>query len=408
MPSGDRHARDLIWGLSSDALRGHNRRRVLRAIMVSPATQVKLAKFTNLSQATVSGIVQELQRDGIVVVDGTDSERGKKVSLTPVRGVAIGVEVSYDSIVVAARRVDGPHVEADGSSRGAEHGSQAWIRECVQLIKDVVRRTGLGESDIVSIGLGVPAGIEPRTGTVSQVAWALDWQRGMDPGAGLREHFPGIPVIVDNEANFAAYGEYLYGGGRNTETVLFVKSSSSVSAGLITNGLIYRGRHGLASEIGHLVMDPQGSVCQCGNRGCLETVVGGARLVEQVRRAYVGYRVDLPTSLANVVERAKSGDLLCRRVLQDAGRGIGMALARTCNLLNPEKVFVGGELGRAADLLIEPATEMMRQHALGGMFNYVAPMTVEASELGLQAGAQGALAFALNVDRAVDLKKPTL
>ncbi|MGI5505718.1 ROK family transcriptional regulator [Lentzea sp. CA-135723] len=399
MPSGDRHARDLIWGQSSDAHRGYNRRRVLRAIMVSPATQVRLARFTKLSQATVSGIVQDLQREGLVVVDGTDSERGKKVSLTSVRGVAIGVEVSYDSIFVAARRVDSPRVEADSSSRGAEHGSQAWIRECVQLIKEVVRRTGLGESDIVSIGLGIPAAVEPRTGTISQVAWALDWERGMDPGARLQEHFPSVPVIMDNEANFAAYGEYLYGGGRDAETVLFVKSSTSVSAGLVISGLIYRGRHGLASEIGHLVMDPQGVVCQCGNRGCLETVVGGARLVEQVRRAYVGYRVDLPTSLANVVERAKSGDLLCRRVLQDAGRGIGMALARTCNLLNPEKVFIGGELGRAADLLIEPATEMMRQHALGGMFNYVEPMTVEASELGLQAGAQGALAFALNVDR---------
>ncbi|GHH50780.1 ROK family transcriptional regulator [Lentzea cavernae] len=398
MPSGDKHARGLIWGKPSDAQRGNNRRRVLRAIMVAPNTQVRLARFTHLSQATVSGIVQDLQREGVVVVDGNDSERGKKVSLTSVRGVAIGVEVSYDSVIVAARRVDGPRVEVDRSSRGAEHGSQVWIRECVSLIKDVVRRTGLDDTDIVSIGLGIPAAVEPRTGTISQVAWALDWERGMDVGARLREHFPGVPVIMDNEANFAAYGEFLYGGGRGAETVLFVKSSTSVSAGLVINGLIYRGRHGLASEIGHLVMDPQGVVCQCGNRGCLETVVGGARLVEQVRRAYIGYRVDLPTSLANVVERAKSGDLLCRRVLQDAGRGIGMALARTCNLLNPEKVFIGGELGRAADLLIEPAAEMMRQHALGGMFNYVAPMTVEASELGLQAGAQGALAFALNVD----------
>lgn len=398
MPSGDRHARSLIWGRSSDASRGYNRRRVIRAIMVAPSTQVKLAKFTNLSQATVSGIVQDLQREGVVVVDGNDSERGKKISLSPLRGVAIGVEVSYDTVVVTARRVDGPRVEVDSSSRGAEHGSQTWIRECVQLIKDVVRRTGLAEADIVSIGLGIPAAVEPRTGTISQVAWALDWQRGMDPGARLEEHFPDVPVIMDNEANFAAYGEYLYGAGRGTETMLFVKASTSVSAGMIINGLIYRGRHGLASEIGHLVMDPQGIVCQCGNRGCLETVVGGARLVEQVRRAYIGYRVDLPTSLANVVERAKSGDLLCRRVLQDAGRAIGMALARTCNLLNPEKVFIGGELGRAADLLIEPAMQTMRQHALGGMFNYVAPTTVEASELGLQAGAQGALAFALAVD----------
>ncbi|MFJ5988691.1 ROK family transcriptional regulator [Lentzea sp. NPDC092896] len=399
MPSGDRHARDLIWGRTSDALRDLNRRRVLRAIMVSPSTQVNLAKFTNLSQATVSGIVQELQRDNLIVVDGNDNERGKKVSLSNVRGVAIGVEVSYDTVTVAARRVDGDvdRVVVDWSGRGAEHGSQAWMRECVQLIGEVVRRTGLDETDIVAIGLGIPAAVDPRTSTISQVAWALDWERGMDPGARLQEHFPGVPVIMDNEANYAAYGEYLYGAGRGTETMLFVKSSTSVSAGLIIRGLIYRGRHGLASEIGHLVMDPNGVVCQCGNRGCLETAVGGARLVEQVRRAYVGYRVDLPNSLANIVERAKSGDLLCRRVLQDAGRNIGIALSRTCNLLNPEKVFIGGELGRAVELVIEPAVQTMRLHSLGGMFNYLAPMTVEASELGLKAGAQGALAYALTV-----------
>ncbi|SER07824.1 ROK family transcriptional regulator [Lentzea albida] len=399
MPTGgDRHARELIWGRTPDTLRALNRRRVLRAIMVAPATQVHLADFTRLSQATVSGIVQELQRDNVVAVDGTDNERGKKIGLTNVRGVAIGVEVSYDTVTVAARRVDGPRVEVDRSGRGAEHGSQAWMRECVQLIRDVVRRTGLDETDIVAIGLGIPAAVDPRTSTISQVAWALDWERGADPGARLQEHFPGVPVIMDNEANYAAYGEHLYGGGRGTETMLFVKSSTSVSAGLVIGGLIYRGRHGLASEIGHLVMDPNGVVCQCGNRGCLETAVGGARLVEQVRRAYVGYRVDLPTSLANIVERAKTGDLLCRRVLQDAGRGIGIALARTCNLLNPEKVFIGGELGRAADLVIEPAVQSMRLHSLGGMFNYVAPMTVETSELGLQAGALGALAYALTVD----------
>jgi predicted NBD/HSP70 family sugar kinase len=367
--------------------------------MVAPSTQVNLAKFTDLSQATVSGIVQELQRDNLVVVEGNDNERGKKVSVSNVRGVAIGVEVSYDTVTVAARRVDGDvdRVVVDWSGRGAEHGSQAWMRECVQLIGEVVRRTGLDETDIVAIGLGIPAAVDPRTSTISQVAWALDWERGMDPGARLQEHFPGVPVIMDNEANFAAYGEYLYGAGRGTETMLFVKSSTSVSAGLIIRGLIYRGRHGLASEIGHLVMDPLGVVCQCGNRGCLETAVGGARLVEQVRRAYVGYRVDLPTSLANIVERAKSGDLLCRRVLQDAGRNIGIALSRTCNLLNPEKVFIGGELGRAVELVIEPAVQTMRLHSLGGMFNYVAPMTVEASELGLKAGAQGALAYALTV-----------
>lgn len=399
MPSGSRHARSLIWG-RSDSVKDHNRRRVIRAVMAAPTSQVRLATLTELSQATISGVVQELQRDGVFRVDSNDGERGKKISLTSVRGVAVGVEASYDTLTAAARRVDNPRVEKETSSRGAEHGSQVWLRECVQLIRDVVRRTGLAEDDIVSIGLGVPAAVEPRTGTISQVVSALEWDTGQNPATHLQEHFSGVPVIVDNEVNFAAYGEHLYGAGRDNETMLFVKSSAGIRAGLITAGRIYRGRHGLAGEIGHLVMDPSGVVCQCGNRGCLETLVGGARLVEQVRHAYAGYRADLPTSVANVVEKAKNGNLVCRRVMQDAGRNIGLALAKTCNLVNPEKIILGGELGRAADLVIEPMVQAMRLHSLSGMFDYVAPVQVEAAELGLQAGAQGALAFALMVDRA--------
>jgi predicted NBD/HSP70 family sugar kinase len=394
-------ARTLLW-TPSDSLRDANRRKIIRAVMVEPNTQVNIAKFTGLSQATVSGLVSELVQENILRVDsGSDNERGRKLRIGPVRGVAVGIEVNHNGLTVAARRVDNAAVEYETADFGTEQGSNVWVRESARLIRNLAAKTGLDSENVVSIGLGIPAAIDPRTSEVTQVAASLDWDLTGDPKYRFSDHFPHVPVVIDNEANLAAFGEYIYGAGRPVEAMFFVKASTGVSAGLVTNGNIYRGRHGLSGEIGHLTMDTQGTVCRCGNRGCLETIVGGNRLVEQVRLAYSGYRMDLPTSLEGMIERAKAGDLVCTRILQDASRAIGLALARVANLLNPDLMVLGGELGRAADLLVEPASYEMELYSLRGMYDHAAPIKVVGSELGLLAGAQGALAFGLTIDRTV-------
>jgi predicted NBD/HSP70 family sugar kinase len=396
------NARSLLW-TPSDSIKDTNRRKIIRAVMADPGTQVNIARLTYLSQATVSGVVSELQQEGVFRVDSGEGERGKKVRLDAVRGVAVGVEVNHNGVAVAARRVDTSAVEYESVSFSADQGGSIWVRESVHLIRELTRQTGLDEDHIVSIGVGIPAAVDPRTAEVTQVASALDWDLSGSIRQRFNDHFPNVPVIVDNEANFAAYGEYLHGAGRGHEIMLFVKASTGIGSGLIIGGLIYRGRHGLGGEIGHLTMDPLGIVCRCGNRGCLETFVGGARLVDQVRQAYAGYRIDLPSSLENMIERAKGGDVVCRRVLSDAARNIGLALARVCNLLNPDVIVLGGEMGRASDLLVGSTMDGLRLYALRGMFDSKDPVTIVGSELGLQAGARGALAFALMVDRTVDV-----
>jgi len=391
-------ARELL-STRSDSIRESNKRRVLRAVMAQPSTQVQIARRTNLSQGTVSGVVQELEAARVLKADGSDGERGKRISIGSVRGAAVGVEVGHDRLTVAVRRVDSEETLHAVSRLGVTQGLDTWRRQCAQMIRELVARTGLRDEHIVSIGLGIPAAIDPRIGEISQVASSLDWELQGSPKEWFQEEFPKVPVIPDNECNFAAFGEHMYGHGREAEILLFVKSSAGIGAGLIIGKNIMRGRHGLAGEIGHLTMDPLGVVCRCGSRGCLETLVGGARLVEQVRLAYAGYPVDLPNSLENLIERAKADDRVCRRVVEDASRNIGLALARVCNIINPELIVIGGELGRAGELVITPAAVTLRQNALEGMFTHPAPTEIRQSELGMLAGAKGALAFALLVDR---------
>lgn len=396
-------ARELLR-TRSDSIRETNKRRVLRAVMAQPgSTQVQIARRTRLSQGTVSKVVQEFEAAGVLKADGGDGERGKRIVVGAVRGLGVGVEVGHDRLTVAVRRVDSDDTIHEVSNIGVSQGLDVWRRECVRLIRQLVARTGLGDQNVVSIGLGIPAAIDPRTSKISQVASSQDWDLEGFPKTWFEDSFPGVPVVPDNECNLAAYGEHLYGlgrdeQGRDRETLLFVKSSTGIGAGLINARAILRGRHGIGGEIGHLTMDPLGDVCRCGSRGCLETLVGGPRLLEQVRSAYAGYQVDLPTNLENLIERAKRNDRVCRRVLEDAARNIGLALARVCNMTNPEMVVIGGELGRAGDLVLASVRQTFRQNALQGMFTHDEPTEIRQSELGLMAGPRGALGLGLMAD----------
>ncbi|MFD1045078.1 ROK family transcriptional regulator [Kibdelosporangium lantanae] len=239
-------ARELLW-TPSDSLKDANRRKIIRAVMLDPnSTQVNIARITRLSQATVSTVVGELQEEKVFRVDSGGGERGKRVRLGNVRGLAVGIEVNHTGLTVAARRVDTAAMVSDSVGFSADQGARIWVLESVRLIKELARKTGLDEDHIVSIGLGVPAAVDPRTALVTQVASTLEWNLGGDPRKRFNEHFPNVPIIVDNEANLAAYGEYVFGAGkgdsgRNVETMLFVKASTGIGSGLIIGGLIERG-----------------------------------------------------------------------------------------------------------------------------------------------------------------------
>lgn len=394
-------ARSILAKDSRDTTRLVNRRRLIRAVMVVPDSQAGLVRRTHLSPATVSTAVNELLEEGVLIAESGNGERGKRLRLGPIRGVAVGVEVNHSNVLVAARSVASPEVEYASIEFSPDQAGNVWARHAVQLVEEAVTRTGLTKDDIVSIGVGFPASIDPRTSKFTQVPSSQGWHLTKDPREQFMQNFPTAQVIVDNEANFAAYGEIVHGAGRSDhETMLFVKAATEIGAGLIIGGVVYRGRHGIAGEIGHLAMVPlEGIMCRCGNRGCLETLIGGNRLLKEVRLGYSPYRIDPPTTLESMIERAKGGDPVCRRVLLDAARVLGLALAKVCNVVNPELVVLGGEWGLAADLLLTTVRDAMQLHALRGMFApEPAPVQVVGSELGRQAGIRGALSFALQID----------
>jgi predicted NBD/HSP70 family sugar kinase len=199
----------------------------------------------------------------------------------------------------------------------------------------------------------------------------------------------GVPVEIENDANCGALAELTWGAGRDCTNFAYIKAATGIGAGLVVDGRLLRGASGTAGEIGHTTLDESGPLCYCGNRGCLETVASAQAILQLVGN---GHPETL--TLGRVIELAGQGDVRCRRAISDAGREIGVAVAGLCNLINPERVIVGGLLSRAGDLLLQPIRDSIRRHAVlaaAERVDVVPAVFVERAEL------LGSLALALRV-----------
>jgi predicted NBD/HSP70 family sugar kinase len=253
------------------------------------------------------------------------------------------------------------------------------------LIRDLLAEAGLSHDDIVSVGMATPGATDPYSGVVLQhVVPPLRNPAdppGDDPVTALSKALS-LRVVADNDANLGAYAEFLHGEGRDSQILVYVKASHGVGAGIVLDGVTIRGAEGFAGELGHLTIDRNGPVCRCGNRGCLEAFIGERRLVDEVRAAYSGHTMWMPTSLESVIERARQGDPVDQRVLQDAGR------------------HLGGRLSQARDpkLMLDPLKDEFRQFAL----RRVREVPIVATRLGEEAQIRGAIALGLGSHRLAD------
>ncbi|WP_405791661.1 ROK family protein [Streptomyces sp. NBC_01506] len=372
-----------------------NRKRVLLAVMIKADTQAGLSRRTSLSGGTVSAIVREMAAEGTLLIEKNENgARGSLVRLCRTSSVAVGVHIGFNHTRVVARRLDQGFNDlhpGTSSDIGANSGLDRVLPEIRQMVEAAVRHTGGGrDSDIISLGVAVPRMIDPRTGGFTSPVLP-PWHTEDDLATRLRETLDLTTVVLDNDANLGALAEQTFGTDEGLETVVYVKVSTGVGAGLIIGNSMVRGHRGMAGEIGHSVMDPRGAVCRCGGRGCLETIIGADSLVRQVRDALTGSSVDLPDSLRSVIDRAHAQDVVCVRVLQDAGRRLGQALAQVCNMLNPNLIVLGGRLEAASDLVLGPCQESLLRYSLRG----AADAVLRKSSLGQLTEAHGALVLGL-------------
>jgi glucokinase-like ROK family protein len=374
---------------SQSSLHRANLERVVRAVRLAGSlTQAEIARSTGLSAATVSNIVRELRDNGTVQVTPTSSggRRARSVALSGDAGIVVGVDFGHSHLRVAVGNLAHQVLAEQSEPIDVDASASEGFDRAEQLVARLVESTGVSPDKVLGVGLGVPGPIDVETGALGSTAILPGWS-GINPRQELSGRL-GVPVQVDNDANLGALGELVWGGGRGVKDLAYIKVASGVGAGLVIDGRIYRGPGGTAGEIGHITLDESGPVCRCGNRGCLETFTA-ARYVLELLRGSHGDGLTVP----RMVQLAREGDPGCRRVIGDVGRHIGMGVASLCNILNPSRIVLGGDLAEAGELVLGPIRESVSRYAIPSAAQR---LSVVPGALGARAEVLGALALVLS------------
>lgn len=375
-------------------------------LRLGPATRSELIIATKLSRPTVYQAIERLGEAGLVepVTDPTfgmvprlggvprvpPGRRGQGYQLTRRAGVAVGVEVGRQHITVAA--VDGAHhpvVEPHSSPiAAADRTPQAMLDQTAALVSQTVRSAAGSDNAVLGVGVGLPIPMD-GSGMLAAPSLLPEW-KGIDNISELSRRLPGLAVRLGNEASLGALGEHRFGVGAamGVSDLTYLKLGTGIGAGIVTDGRLRWGAAGTAGEIGHITIDRNGRMCRCGNRGCLEKYAGGPALLDSAREV----TSNLP-DLAALVERARSGNQPCRRILAEAGAAVGVAVGTLVNLNSPELVVLGGTLSEAGDLLRAPLRRALDEAAMDGAADMV---KVEFAQLGRWSSSWGAIALVID------------
>jgi predicted NBD/HSP70 family sugar kinase len=354
-------------------------------------TRADLSRLTGLSRSAVAHAVAALLADGLIAErepgGGHAGQRGRPATLlTPSRppGHVVGIDFGHAHIGVAIADTTGDVLAESRLGADVDHHADEVLDMSARMTRDLLSQAGVPLSQVIAVVAGIPGPVDPRTRALCPPAILAAWA-GRDAGHELASRL-GLPVEVANDADLGALGELRYGAGRGRRDFVYVKASHGVGAGLVLGGRIYRGAAGIAGEIGHTSLPDAAEWCRCGNRGCLETVVSLGPLSRRLARIGIP-----PAGGAGWPASPLQENALAVRVLTEAGRILGRALADLCNCLNPEAVILGGEIGTAGPPLVAGVRESIDRYAQPAAAEAV---QVLAAGLGARSELMGAVALA--------------
>lgn len=266
-----------------------------------------------------------------------------------------------------------PTDRADGGTNIISHIARSFSAE--------LKQDGLTTVDVTAVGVGAPGPADPIEGTISgavNLGWANDY-----PLKKLLEEALELPVFIENDANCAALGEMWKGAGSGTEDIVCITIGTGVGGGVVSKGMIITGVSGSAGEIGHITVVPEnGILCNCGKRGCLETVASATGIINLYKEE--GKEA---TGARTVFVQASKGEEAAKRVIDRCAFYLGLAIGNIANTMNPAKIVVGGGVSEAGDALLLPLEQYVRQFTFPRAMEV---LSIEKAMLGNDAGVIGA------------------
>ncbi|QKS73213.1 ROK family glucokinase [Paenalkalicoccus suaedae] len=287
------------------------------------------------------------------------------------KDVVVGIDVGGTTVKLAFINLNGDIMTKWEIHTNRQEAGRYIVEDLATSVLEKAKEEQIDMSRVLACGVGAPGFIDVDHGVILE-AVNLGW-KDYEIQKEL-EALLAIPVVVDNDANVAAAGEKWKGAGENAENLLAVTLGTGVGGGIIAGGKIIHGVQGMAGEIGHITsIKEHGSLCNCGKRGCLETVAsatGIARLgLDSVQEHRIGYLDEIfeekgAITAKDVLDGAKQGDELAVEVLDEAMEHLGFALANLANSLNPEIIVIGGGVSKAGDFLIESLEKQFKRFAI--------------------------------------------
>jgi glucokinase-like ROK family protein len=336
----------------------------------SPLSRAQLAGVTGLNKTTVSSLVHELLTRGFVREAGLRSSQGGRpatlIELNPHAGCMVGVEIGVDfiSAVLTNFRAEIEWHHYESTEAGTNY--QAIIERARNIIHDAIHQAERLGLPLLGVGVGVPGLVDIDRGLVL-FAPNLEW-RDVPLRARLAESLS-VPVLVDNDANLSALGEYYFGSARGVESFIHLAIGVGLGGGVFLDGQPYRGVGGCAGEFGHMTLQDHGLPCKCGGYGCWETLVSNLAVVNRVQESVKVHpnarilelahgqmdRITLPL----VVKAAQQGDETVLEALYQTGYYLGLGIANLINAFNPESIVLGGGLSPAYPFMLPVAEKVV-------------------------------------------------
>lgn len=307
----------------------------------------------------------------------------------------IGVDVGGTG--TKAGIVDGAGTVLARSERPTD--PTAGTKGIIAVVEDLLQRAGSVEAAVEAIGIGAAGFVDAATGSVTFSPNLVYDDPEVATAVGARV---GLPVVVDNDANAAAWGERKFGAAQGSDHVALLTLGTGVGSGFIVDGKLLRGLTGAAAEFGHTIVDPDGPRCPCGLRGCLEQLASGTAIARMAREAaaedettsmiaFAGSVEDI--SAEHVAQAARELDETARNVLRRAGTALGIGLSNVANVFDPQLIVLGGSVVAAGEPYLGPARDTLAQMTQAQRRR---ALRLDVSLLGRDAGVIGAAALAFD------------
>lgn len=391
---------------STRVARNISRTEVLKVIRAEGCiSRSKLAEMVPVSRATVSSIVSELLETGVLEEVGegqsTGGRRPVRLRYRPESRIAMGLVLFDNKIQAVLTDMEGNPLGdyLEIPLRGAE--SEFMLQSMQETAERLLE--GIPRDHVLGVGVGVPGIVDFETGVI-EISVSKGWLEG---GIKVKEYLEdalGLPVYVANRSRVAVLGEHRVGKCCDVSNLIYLFLGQGIAAGIVIDGSLYLGPGSSAGEIGHVSVVPDGPLCGCGNRGCLEVYATEAAILARARalaredpRSFLQQTVDNHLerlTIDHVIQAAKQGDTTALAVLTDAGTKVGIAVSSLIDLFNPEMVIIGGPIGYSAgQVLLDPIIKEAQRRTLPRSFQMA---TIINGTLGTKAVAIGAAVLAIN------------